>query len=488
MIDRDSPIPLYYQLKMLIKRKIEDGTLSAGDRIPTERVMCRQYHISRAPVRQALAELVQEGYIFRQSGRGTFVKDWQSEPAQRQITLHLLAYDVRWVALMESAVRHWNDLHPERNLQLEVNMPSQAEFHQALCTSMGSEEAPDIVSIDYVWVTRYARLGFLASLDELAPTFAGWLRDELETPVLRNNTLDGQLYGVPVQADVTGLWYRRDWFAAEGLTPPTTWDEWLDHLDHFAKDEVMNRWGHRYPVSFPIGTATGEATLNLLLPFIWARGEHLVDADGMVTVDNPAVIQALEFLHEIVQQKRYLPRDVASFHWWDSPRLLAKGKVPMILGGTYEWPTIAEESGWSRREMADRLGFVVTPRTAVADAPVASLGGTTWAVMRESKHYDLSLEILRMTMDLETVEAFCRKELQISALHSVNRRLVKQGGDWMQAVVPLLAHAQPRPMLENYVQFSRILQQMFEMVLVDDLPVELAVRQVDRTLRLILSG
>jgi maltose-binding protein MalE len=138
--------------------------------------------------------------------------------------------------------------------------------------------------------------------------------------------------------------------------------------------------------------------------------------------------------------------------------------------------------------MADRLGFVVTPRTAVADAPVASLGGTTWAVMRESKHYDLSLEILRMTMDLETVEAFCRKELQISALHSVNRRLVKQGGDWMQAVVPLLVHAQPRPMLENYVQFSRILQQMFEMVLVDDLPVELAVRQVDRTLRLILSG
>jgi len=487
VIDRNSPVPLYYQLKMLIKRKIEEGTLAVGARIPTERDLCRQYDISRAPVRQALAELVQEGYIYRQSGRGTFVKERHPESSERQVTLHLLAYDVRWVALMESAVRHWNDVHPGRHLQLDVNMPSQAEFHQALCDSIGGEEAPDIVSIDYVWVARYARLGFLASLDELAPDFARWLREELEPPVLRNNTLDDQLYGVPVQADVTGLWYRRDWFEAAGLAPPITWEQWLECLDYFARDEVRARWGYAYPVSFPISAHTGEATFNLLLPFIWGAGGRLVNAEGKVTLSDPAVIRALSFLAKIVQERGYLPADVETFHWWNSPRLLATGRVPMILGGTYEWPAIAEESGWSRAEMAQHLGFVLAPRPAVSRPPVTSLGGTTWAVMRESRHYELSLEILRMTMQFETVESFCRRELQISTLRTVNRRLVRGGGPWMQAVVPLLVHARPRPMLEDYVQFSRLLQQLIEMVLVDGLPVEMAVRQIERTMELILG-
>ena len=487
MIDRSSPIPLYYQLKMLIKRKIEKGLYAPGDRIPTERALCEKYEISRAPVRQALMELVQEGYIRRQSGRGTFVQTRVLEPQDRQITLRLLAYDVRWVTLMESAVQQWNDVHPHRILRLDVEMPSQEEFHQQLCASMGGVGAPDIVSLDYVWVTRYARLGFLASLDELDADFADWLRAELEPPVLRNHMLDGELYGVPVQADVTGLWYRRDWFAAEGLEPPETWDDWLAQLDYFAQDEVKARLGHQTPVSFPISTTTGEATLNLLFPFIWTAGGRLIDDEGRPALDDPAVVRVLEFLQEIVLARDYLPENAEAFHWWDSTRLLATGQVPMTLGGSYEWPTLAEEAVWSREGMMEHFGFVPSPRPAQAEPSVLSLGGTTWAVMRESQHYELSLEILRMTMELDMVVPFCQRELQISSLKSANQQLLDVGNPWMRAVVPLLALARPRPKLEDYVQVSRILQQMFEKALIDGLPADRAVRQTARTLKLLLG-
>ena len=63
--------PLYYQ----VKRQIADlvRTLPPGSAVPTERALAQQYRTSRTTVRQALAELVVEGRLDRQQGRGTFV-------------------------------------------------------------------------------------------------------------------------------------------------------------------------------------------------------------------------------------------------------------------------------------------------------------------------------------------------------------------------------------------------------------------------------
>ncbi|MEA3308597.1 MAG: extracellular solute-binding protein [Chloroflexota bacterium] len=486
MIDRDSPLPIYYQLQQLLKAQIESDALEAGDRLPTEQELCTQYHISRAPVRQALQALTQEGYIHRRAGVGTFVAKRCPAPAEQRVTLRFLAYDVRWAALLERAVQHWNATHPGRNIRLEVIIPSQAEFHQTLCASVGSDNDPDIVSIDYVWVVRYARLGYLLDLDTLDHSFATQVKAELEPPVLRNNTIKGRLYGLPIQADVTGFWYRRDWFEAEGLNPPETWDEWLALLEYFSQDNIKARYGHRWPIAFPVSTTTGEATLNLLLPFIWAAGGTLLDEEGHFTTDERPIFQALTFLHQIVQERHYLPDAVTSFRWWDIPHLLAQDKVPMTLGGTYEWAAISEEAGGERDAVTRHLGFVPIPRPNMSSAPVASLGGTTWAIMRHSQHRELSLEILKLAMEPQAMLNFCERELQISSLRPLNQQLmVGDKQQWMQTVIPLLAAARPRPMLENYVQISSFVQRMFEMVLVEDVPIATAIQQTKRTLELL---
>ena len=72
-IDKNTPIPLYFQLKSLLLAEIEDGTYLADSLIPTEKELCDMFHISRTTVRQALAELVQEGYLYRVKSKGTFV-------------------------------------------------------------------------------------------------------------------------------------------------------------------------------------------------------------------------------------------------------------------------------------------------------------------------------------------------------------------------------------------------------------------------------
>jgi GntR family transcriptional regulator len=73
MINRNIPIPLYYQLLQLIKGSIENGELKPGDSLPTELDMMQKYNLSRATVRQAILQLVNEGYLRRIKSKGTFV-------------------------------------------------------------------------------------------------------------------------------------------------------------------------------------------------------------------------------------------------------------------------------------------------------------------------------------------------------------------------------------------------------------------------------
>jgi GntR family transcriptional regulator len=72
-LERSNPLPLYYQLKEVLKQQIHAGHLAPHTAIPSEPELVAQYHVSRATVRQALTELVHEGLLYRQHGRGTFV-------------------------------------------------------------------------------------------------------------------------------------------------------------------------------------------------------------------------------------------------------------------------------------------------------------------------------------------------------------------------------------------------------------------------------
>ena len=72
-LDRNTPIPLYYQLYKIILRDIKNGDIKEGESIPTEIELMSQFDISRATVRQAIMELVNEGYLNRMKGKGTYV-------------------------------------------------------------------------------------------------------------------------------------------------------------------------------------------------------------------------------------------------------------------------------------------------------------------------------------------------------------------------------------------------------------------------------
>jgi GntR family transcriptional regulator len=86
MINKNSPVPIYHQIEEYIKQQIQNGILKEEAVIPSEREYAERFEISRMTVRQAINNLVSEGYLKRQKGRGTFVNKKKVEQELQGMT------------------------------------------------------------------------------------------------------------------------------------------------------------------------------------------------------------------------------------------------------------------------------------------------------------------------------------------------------------------------------------------------------------------
>ena len=73
VIDKDSGIPLYLQIKYQIKKLLENGSLKKDKQLPTERELSEKLKVSRNTVSMAYKELVLENILLSNPGRGTFL-------------------------------------------------------------------------------------------------------------------------------------------------------------------------------------------------------------------------------------------------------------------------------------------------------------------------------------------------------------------------------------------------------------------------------
>lgn len=75
LVSAAAGVPLHRQLFLVLHDEIARGAVAAGEALPTEQELCRQFGVSRITVRRALADLVDAGMIERRHGVGSFVTD-----------------------------------------------------------------------------------------------------------------------------------------------------------------------------------------------------------------------------------------------------------------------------------------------------------------------------------------------------------------------------------------------------------------------------
>lgn len=73
LMNKNSSVPLYQQLADMIKQQIKNGELKEDDRLMTEFELSETYKISRITVRKAIELLVNDGYVVKKQGIGTFI-------------------------------------------------------------------------------------------------------------------------------------------------------------------------------------------------------------------------------------------------------------------------------------------------------------------------------------------------------------------------------------------------------------------------------
>lgn len=139
MLAKDDPTPLYLQLKEIIKRQILQGDLKPGERIPSERELCRLYGVSRITVRQAVEAAVNEGLLYRQPGRGTFVA--KSRIEQRLGKIISFAATMRsWGLEPSTEILGWQVMPADIQLAGVLQLPPGKEIVNLRLLGAGSGE------------------------------------------------------------------------------------------------------------------------------------------------------------------------------------------------------------------------------------------------------------------------------------------------------------------------------------------------------------
>ena len=67
--------PIYRKIIKDIQDKVEDGTYQSGQKLPSERELCKQYQVARGTLKAALSQLKQAGLLEQARGSGTFVRE-----------------------------------------------------------------------------------------------------------------------------------------------------------------------------------------------------------------------------------------------------------------------------------------------------------------------------------------------------------------------------------------------------------------------------
>lgn len=462
-IDRLSPVPLAYQLETELRRRIDHGELRPGQLLPTEHQLCRQLGISRTPVRRALGRLAGDGLVVRTPGRGTHVAMTPLRCRRRSgvevLTATVLTH--AWCWPLQRAAAQLMAEQPDRQIRLQFNVVELPHLMEPLARAVARGEAPDVSIIDSVWVAEFAKRGYLWSLNQIDPVAAIALAADLLPPLHAANTHQGELFALPAEADVSVVWYRKDWLDAERLAPPRAWAAWLDCLRWFRSAAVRRRYGlSEYPLAFCGGGAAGETTTYQLLPLLWSAGADVI-AGREIVLNSGAAAEAVRFAASLVREHQVADPQVTTAHWNAPALALAAGTVAFALGGSYESSLIRAAAGWSDREFRERVGMLPFP-AGPGGRPAAIMGGVSYGILRQSRQPDLALDLLARTIKPEIWHAFGSERGVNPPTISANRELDAASNPIAFDAAQLQPYARERWPLVDYPRVSSQIVQMFE--------------------------
>lgn len=162
-VSKDNPIPLHYQIKEILQEMIENEELKPGQLIPTERELCEIQGVSRMTVNKAIMSLVNEGLVYREQGKGTFV----SIPKVNREISQLKSFTEQMQengVVSKTKILSFKLIEATKKYRLELKLPKDENEIIEIKRLRFSDEQP--VAIETAWLPYYLFKGMTRDIIE----------------------------------------------------------------------------------------------------------------------------------------------------------------------------------------------------------------------------------------------------------------------------------------------------------------------------------
>lgn len=193
-------------------------------------------------------------------------------------------------------IDEFNSLHPDINVVIE-SIPLN-NYYDQLLMAISAGAGPDAARFKDWWLGAFHDADLLENLD---PYIAKWPHNE---DVIENLWTTGMIPGVdgvfmmPHQFITFYMYYRADWLEEAGLTPPRTFDEFLEACKVLT-DPANNRYG--------FGLRGGGGGQDQWLAFMVAGGARIVDEEGNIVINSEKAVEVNQWYIDLFRELKVAP-------------------------------------------------------------------------------------------------------------------------------------------------------------------------------------
>jgi multiple sugar transport system substrate-binding protein len=315
-----------------------------------------------------------------------------------------------------------------------------------LLTYLAVGEAPaDLIRLDIIYVPELADMNVLLPLDDYLDTLGVGSEDFYPGPwatVLWEN----HVWGLPLNTNTQVLFYRKDFFEAEGLSPPTTWEEYLDVARRLTKDldgdGQIDQWG---------GTVGGDWSWHFDI-WLWQNGGAELSSDMKRAVMNETPgVEALTFLIDMTYKYGAAPPPE---EWMMPYQGFALGHYSMMIEGPWARDLLMTVNS----SVSDYMGVTLLPRGPVREASI--VGGEDLVIPRFVKNRDAALKLAKYMMS-EHFQLEMGKVGVLPTLRAAGEDPFFVEDPYLSVFMEQMATALPRAVHPAYGQMNDIIHNYF---------------------------
>jgi len=302
-----------------------------------------------------------------------------SGPATGEMTIW--ARDAQKV-FMGKLVEAYNKTH---EAQAKLSIIPSAQFVQKFGTAAASGTAPDVASIDLVFLPYFASQGALEDISDLANGLT--YKDALSPAHRRLAIYEGKTYALPFTAEASVLYYNKDLFRRAGLNPNKPPTSYAEIVEYAKKIRALGNDTY----GFAFAGACGGCNVFEFTPHIWASGGDVLSEDGMrATLDSPEVTDALEFYREMFEAG-VMPPGVKTDSGSQQAPSFSSDKLGMTPLGAFAVSTFEEA----------KINFGVAPLPGKDGGTASFAGGDEIAIPIGSKNKAAAREFVEWSTSEE---------------------------------------------------------------------------------------